>query len=215
MDWIWNKSSESNRIIEDSTGIAAKQWIFFWLKCYSHFMLQMQHQLRSTPPPLTWADAASSFWSSSPSGFYASGMNTLSGSPFNLSDFVQCSSQQNSQLNTPPNLSQTQWSAVPAAVGSAAQLQAAESARDNETAVETTTVEPAGILIVESRPWKNTDDDGDERESLWRIILNWFGTNINCYRNYVIIQFICILESRGKVLDGELLYTKNLCGIMS
>ena len=92
-------------------------------------------------------------------------MNTLAGSPFNLSDYLQCDSQQSqsSQLNTPPNLSQR--SAAPAAAGSAVQLQAAESARDDETAVKTTSVDPAGILDVESKPRKNTDDDHEEGDT--------------------------------------------------
>ena len=95
-----------------------------------------------------------------------------------------------SQLNTPPNLSLTQRSAAPAAAGSAAQLQAAKSACDDETAVETTPVDPDAILDVESRPRKNTDDDCEERDSYWRIILNCFGTNINCYRNFVIASLL-------------------------
>ena len=90
-------------------------------------------------------------------------MNTLAGSPsFNLSDFLQPGSQQSSQLNTSANVSQTQRSTDPAAAGSAAQLQAAESACDDYTAVETTNVDPDGILDVASRSRKNTDDDPEE-----------------------------------------------------
>ena len=74
-----------------------------------------------------------------------------------MSEYLQCGSQQSqsSQLNTPPNY--TQRSNAPAAAGSAAQLQAAESAHADATGEPSTTVDPTAILDVESRPPKNTD----------------------------------------------------------
>ena len=76
----------------------------------------------------------------SPSGFYGAGMSGLMGSPssFNLSDYMDISTQPNTQLN-----SGTRTTAPAAAAGSAAQLQAqlqqqteTDSARDDVTEPE-------------------------------------------------------------------------------
>ena len=76
----------------------------------------------------------------SPSGFYGAGMSGLMGNSFslNLSDYVDISTQPNTQLN-----SGTQTTAAAAAAGSAAQLHAqlqqqteTDSARDDVTEPE-------------------------------------------------------------------------------
>ena len=84
---------------------------------------------------------------------YSSAMQTLSGSPFNLSDLVSApASQQSLQLNTPLNSDLTHRSTAPAA----AQLQEAGSAGGDAT-----TVDPASevLLVGDSRPRRNTDED--------------------------------------------------------
>ena len=50
-------------------------------------VLQIQQRPRSVPPSSVWPDQASLPWSSSPSSFMA-------GSPFNMSEYLQCGSQQ-------------------------------------------------------------------------------------------------------------------------
>ena len=72
----------------------------------------------------------------SPSGFYGAGMSGLMGSPssFNLSDYMDISTQPNTQLN-----SGTRTTAPAAAAGSASQLQQqteTDSARDDVTEAE-------------------------------------------------------------------------------
>ena len=72
----------------------------------------------------------------SPSGFYGAGMSGLMGSPssFNLSDYMDISTQPNTQLN-----SRTRTTAPAAAAGSAAQVQQqteTDSARDDVTELE-------------------------------------------------------------------------------
>ena len=60
-----------------------------------------QRPTQSSQTSTALVDRIQGTWASSPSGFYAAGMSTLSGSSsFNLSDYVQIDSQQSSQLNT-------------------------------------------------------------------------------------------------------------------
>ena len=120
-------------------------------------MLQGQYRERGPQPTpaSSWEQAT---WPS-PSGLYGA----LAGSPpfnpsFNLSDYVDTSSQQSTQLNT----SGTRSSAS-AAAGSATQLQATQSEM-HSAREDVTDTDPDGLLDMPLGSRKRTaDEHGDAR----------------------------------------------------
>ena len=119
-------------------------------------MLQVQYSERGTQP--TPASQTSTAWEQAtwpcPSGFYGAGMSALIGSPsFNLSDYVDTTSQQSTQLNTSGTRS-----TASAATGSAAQLQATQiethSARE-----DVTDTDPDGLIDMPSGLRKTTGNE--------------------------------------------------------